>query len=133
MVSLESVEAVSDCGLIGDRYANAKYRRSADYQISLIEIENVMQFTEITGLPLSPDAPRRNLVTRGIRLNELVGKQFSAGSALLEGLELCEPCALFAKRTYPQVLRQFVRRGGLRARIIQGGIIRASDLLGVRA
>jgi MOSC domain-containing protein YiiM len=133
MTSVESVEALTDCGLVGDRYANPKYRKSPDYQLTLIEIENIEQFVRDTGLALSPDAPRRNLVTRGVRLNELVGKRFSAGLAVLEGLELCEPCSLFATRTYPSVVKYFLRKGGLRARIIQGGTIRVHDFVGVHA
>ena len=133
MTSVEWVEAVADCGLVGDRYARAKYRKSADYQLTLIEIENIEQFTCDSGIPLSTDAPRRNLVTRGVRLNELVGKRFSAGPAVLEGLELCEPCSLFAKRTDPSVVKYFLRKGGLRARIIEGGTIRVHDFVGVRA
>jgi MOSC domain-containing protein YiiM len=97
----------------------------------LIESEAIEQFTRESGLPMTADKPRRNLVTVGVRLNRLLGKQFRAGDALLEGLELCEPCSLFAKRTYPQVLPFFKGRGGLRARIIEGGTIRIGDSVAV--
>jgi MOSC domain-containing protein YiiM len=76
---------------------------------------------------LAPHEPRRNLVTVGVRLNELCGVRFSIGEAELEGRELCEPCSLFAKRTHPEVVRFFVHRGGLRCRIVRGGHIRVGD------
>src|SRR5690348_2314051 len=120
MLSLPKVEAVTDVGLRGDRYAQAQNRKSADYQVTLIELENIEAFAQASGLPLAPHDPRRNLITIGVRLNELCGRRFSVGGAELEGLELCEPCGTFAKRTHPQVVRFFVHKGGLRCRIIRG-------------
>jgi len=127
MKSIGAVDAVAGEGLAGDRYCNRATRRGPDYQVSLIEAEAIEAFTREFGLTMSEDMPRRNIVTSGIRLNELVGKQFLVGGALLEGLELCEPCSLFAKRTYAQVIPFFNGRGGLRARILRGGTIRAGD------
>ena len=129
MLSLAEVEAVTDVGLKGDRYAEAPNRRSSDYQLTLIESENIAAFTQASGLPLAPHEPRRNLVTIGVSLNRLCGQRFSVGTVELEGLELCEPCGLFAKRTHPQVVRFFVHKGGLRCRIIRGGIIRVGDAI----
>ncbi len=130
MRSLASVEVVADEGLVGDRYTKASNRRSPDYQVTLIELENIEAFTRATGLTLAPEMPRRNIVTRGIRLNPLCGKRFSVGDSLFEGLELCEPCSLFAKRTHREILKFFVRKGGLRARILSGGEIHVGDSIG---
>ena len=130
MASLSSVEAVANDGLFGDRYTDAKNRRGPDYQITFIEMENIEAFTQITGLPLTPEMSRRNIVTRGARLNEFCGKQFKVGRAVFEGLELCEPCGLFAKRTHKEVLKFFVQKGGLRARIVEGGTVRVGDFVG---
>lgn len=127
MAALAEVEALEECGLRGDRYADAGNRKSADYQLTLIEIENIQAFAQASGLPLAPDEPRRNLVTVGVRLNEFCGKRFQVGEVELEGLELCEPCGTFAKRTHLEVVRFFVRRGGLRCRILRGGFIRVGD------
>jgi MOSC domain-containing protein YiiM len=127
MSAPSTVEALGDIGLSGDRYIEAKNRRSADYQVTLIELENIEAFTMATGLKLTPEMPRRNIVTRGVRLNDLVGKRFPIGTAVFEGLELCEPCSLFAKRTHKEVLEFFRGRGGLRARIVSGGIIKVGD------
>jgi MOSC domain-containing protein YiiM len=125
-----SVEALTDEGLAGDRYAEAKNRRSPDYQVTLMELENIEAFTQATGLPLTPEMPRRNIITRGIRLNGLCGKPFRVGHARFEGLALCEPCNLFAERTHRDVLKFFVGKGGLRARILSGGVIRVGDSIG---
>lgn len=127
MASVTSVEAVADGGLAGDRYAEPKNRPSPDYQVTLIELENIEAFVVSTGLALTPDQPRRNIVTRGINLNSLCGKRFKVGAALFEGLELCEPCGLFAKRTHRDALKFFVGKGGLRARIVAGAEVRVGD------
>lgn len=123
---VDTVEALPGLGLRGDRYSEKKSRRPAD-EVTLIELENIEAFTQATGLPLTPEMPRRNIVTRGVRLNELLGKRFTVGGALLEGLELCEPCKLFAKRTHPEVLGFMAGKGGLRARIVARGTIRVGD------
>jgi MOSC domain-containing protein YiiM len=132
MRSVPAIEAVADQGLRGDRYIDAKVRREADQQITLIELESIDAFTRETGLTLLPEGPRRNIVTQGVRLNDLCGKRFTVGSAVLEGLELCEPCRLFAKRTHREALHFFAGRGGLRARILAGGQIRVGDAITVR-
>src|SRR5688572_29217182 len=129
MSAQQSVEALTGAGLTGDRYSEAKNRRSPDYQVTFIELENIEAFTQATGLPLTPDMPRRNIITSGIRLNGLCGKRFRVGGARFEGLELCEPCSLFAKRTHRDVLPFFVGKGGLRARIVSGGEIRVGDTI----
>ena len=128
--SVPSVEALAEQGLRGDRYAQDKNREAPDNQVTLIEIENIEAFTQATGLPLTPGMPRRNIVTRGIRLNELVGKRFRVGAATFEGLELCEPCGKFAKSTHREALKFFVHKGGLRARIVEGGEVRVGDFVG---
>jgi MOSC domain-containing protein YiiM len=127
MTPLEQAFAVTDGGLRGDRYADPARRKSPDCQLTLIELENIEAFARESGLPLAPHEPRRNLVTTGVALNDLCGKRFAVGEAELEGMELCEPCATFARRTHPEVVRFFVHRGGLRCRILRGGVIRVGD------
>ena len=124
MQALQTVEATTNYGLVGDRYANDG---KAENQITLIEIEAIEAFTRQTGLPLRPDEPRRNIVTTGVRLNALCEERFLLGNVELEGIELCEPCASFAAKTYPEALKFFVHKGGLRARIIKGGTIKLGD------
>ena len=127
MTPLSEARAEADVGLRGDRYAYPINRRSPDYQVTLIELEQIESFVRASGLPLAPPEPRRNLVTQGVDLNALCGRRFTVGEAELEGIELCEPCSLFAQRTHAQVVKFFVHKGGLRARIVTGGVIRVGD------
>jgi len=127
MLPVASVQALTDGGLAGDRYAEAKNCRAPDCQVTLIELENIEAFVAETGLALTPEQPRRNIVTSGVNLNLLCGKRFKIASAVFDGLELCEPCSLFAKRTHRAILKFFVGKGGLRARIIAGGDIHVGD------
>jgi Uncharacterized protein conserved in bacteria len=129
MQSVDSVEALEGAGLRGDRYTAVASRFTPNHQVTLIEVEHIEDFTRSTGLALAPDAPRRNIVTRGVRLNALVGKRFRIGAALLEGMELCEPCGLFAKRTHREVRKAFAGKGGLRARVLSSGEIGVGDLV----
>jgi len=117
--SVSTVEALPGQGLTGGHHADA----------TLIELENIEAFTRATNLALTPAMPRRNIVTRGVRLNDLCGKRFRVGGAVFEGLELAEPCKLFARRTHPEALQFFAGKGGLRARIVAGGSIRVGDAL----
>lgn len=125
--AVASVEALANQGLRGDRYAESKNRRGPDYQVTLIEAENVEGFTAATSLPLTAQMTRRNIVTRGVRLNDLVGKRFRVGAATFLGIELCEPCGVLAKLSHREVLKHLVGKGGLRCRIVSGGEIRVGD------
>lgn len=127
MAELAQVEAIAGCGLRGDRYADAANRESPDYQLTLIELENIEAYVEASGQPMALHEPRRNLVTSGVRLNELCGRVFRVGEVELEGLDLCEPCALFGERTRFEAVRFFVHRGGLRCRILKGGMVQQGD------
>lgn len=129
MSPMQEVEAVAGCGLRGDRYFRPAGDADPASQITLIERECIDEFVANSGLALAPEQPRRNLVTSGVRLNDLCGKRFRVGDVVLEGIELCEPCRTFAERTYAQVVKAFVGKGGLRARIVSGGVIRPGDAI----
>ncbi|QSI78469.1 MOSC domain-containing protein [Niveibacterium microcysteis] len=129
MSPMQEVEAVAGCGLRGDRYFRPGGDADPAAQITLIEHECIDEFVAASGLALSTDQPRRNLITRDVRLNALCGKRFRVGEVELEGIELCEPCRTFAERTYAQVVKAFVGKGGLRARIVTGGLIRPGDAI----
>lgn len=128
MTSVAAVRAVPGRGLEGDRYFAARIHRPGarddQREVTLIEAEVLESLAAL--FPSTGDA-RRNLVTRGIRLNHLVGRRFRAGEALLEGQVLCEPCARLAGMTSRDVLRALVHRGGLRARVVEPGVIRIGD------
>ncbi len=120
-------------GIIGDRYHlgegtfSAKLAGKPDFEITLIEQEEVDRFNCEQGLSLDAGALRRNVVTRDVRLNDLVGIRFRVGKAILEGIRLCEPCARLAGLVDPRVLPALVHRAGLRARIVSGGVIYPGD------
>jgi MOSC domain-containing protein YiiM len=107
-------------GVVGDRYHHAG-------DITLIEVEALEALREDTGIELSHEESRRQVLTRGISLNDLVGKRFRVGSVECVGAELCEPCAHLQSLTYPGVLRGLVHRAGLRADIVGAGRIAVGD------
>jgi MOSC domain-containing protein YiiM len=130
--SVQEVVALAGVGLEGDRYsANAgsfSAKPKPGRQITLIEAEAIEALEQELGLKVAPGETRRNLVTRGVALNHLVGQDFSVGEVRLRGLELCEPCADLARMTAkPQILPGLIHRGGLRAEILVGGVIRVGD------
>jgi MOSC domain-containing protein YiiM len=120
-------------GLVGDRYYqrggtfSEKLKDSADWELTLIESEEIQHFNEVQSLSLPPASFRRNIVTSGIRLNDLVGRRFSLGRAVLEGVRLCEPCAHLGKLIGSAVVTGMAHRAGIRARIIAGSIVRVGD------
>jgi MOSC domain-containing protein YiiM len=109
-------------GMVGDRYADAG-------DITLIEAEALEAFTAETGIELSHEESRRQVLTRGIRLNDLVGKRFRVGDVEVVGRELCEPCNHLQSMTRPGVLRGMVHRAGLNADIVRPGRIAVGDEL----
>jgi MOSC domain-containing protein YiiM len=107
-------------GMVGDRYADAG-------DITLIEVEALEAFTAETGIELSHQESRRQVLTRGVRLNDLVGKRFRVGEVECVGRELCEPCKHLQSLTRDGVLRGMVHRAGLNADIVKPGRIAVGD------
>ncbi len=133
-VSQRSARAIPGFGLEGDRYFCGKGTfstnpRKPDFEITLIQQEHVETFASTSGIAFTPRDARRNLVTVGIDLNSLVGREFRVGSVLIRGVRLCEPCNYLAKRTSPEILRGLLHKGGLRAQILSEGEIRVGDSL----
>ena len=119
--SVDRVEAVAGTGLRGDRYFEAG--SDPERQLTLIEAEQLEDFTARTGLELTAAESRRQLTTYGVRLNPLVGRRFMVGDVECRGIELCEPCRDLERVTRNGVLKGMVHRGGLNAEIISGGEI----------
>jgi MOSC domain len=135
MRSLASVDAVAGVGLGGDRYARREGFWPDDKEesrdVTLIEAEVVESLSE-RGIELAPGASRRNITTRGIRLNELVGKEFWIGAVLARATELCEPCTHLVALTGKPLINPLAHRGGLRADLLTSGRIRVGDRVEVR-
>ena len=127
MVAVERVRAIEGVGLEGDRYATRTGTWSpdprVDRDITLIEAEVVEDLAATDGIHLEPGETRRNVTTRGIRLNDLVGRRFRVGDALCEGTRLCEPCQHLTDQLGKPILRPLTHRAGLRAHIVEGGDI----------
>jgi len=135
MRAMTEVLAVVGRGIEGDRY----FTQTGTYSdhpgtgraVTLIEIEAIEALAREYDVHLAPALARRNLVTRGIPLNHLVGKTFAVGAAVLRGMRLCEPCLHLEKLTAKGAVRGLIHRGGLRADIVKGGVIRVGDVITV--
>ena len=118
-------------GIVGDRYysesgANrSSFKGQPDWEITLIESEVIEAFNRATGNKFHDSDFRRNLVTEGIELNNLVGKNFTIDGVQCYGVQLCEPCAGLQKRLGVRILPDLVGKGGLRAQIKSSGLISA--------
>ena len=131
VVRVDAAVAVAGRGLEGDRYflgVGAFSRWPGEgRQVTLIEAEAVNAVRAETGIDLSDGRHRRNLATRGVRLADLLGRRFHVGTVLLRGQRLCAPCKYLDRLVGAEVYEAMKGRGGLRAEIIQGGVIRPGD------
>ena len=149
MQALESVNVIPT-GLEGDRYATeqgawSRVRKEIPRHISLIELETLTEILERHDVNIPFAVTRRNLLTTGVELNPLVGKRFRIGDVLVEGVELCDPCARPGKLSGNPVLQGKQRpelggfktlletRGGLRVRIIETGVLNVGDAIELEA
>ena len=130
---VEDVRVVPGHGIQGDRKFMMDGNQDPDYapghEITLIEMEAIEALRREENIDLAPGEARRNLVTRGVALNHLVDREFQVGEVRLKGIRLCEPCNHLASLTQPRVLPGLIHRGGLRAQILNAGIIRVGDTL----
>ena len=133
MQPVTNVLAVVGKGLEGDRYASKlgtySNQPGSGRDVTLIEIEAIEALKRDYGIDLDPGLARRNIVIRGVPLNHLVEKEFKIGEAILRGTRLCDPCAHMEKLTVKGTLRGLIHRGGLRAEIMKGGMIKVGDKL----
>ena len=125
---MDSIEVLANKGVVGDRHFN-------DYndpycQLSLIESENVDYYNTKFGLNIPYIDFRRNIITKGIKLNDLVGKKLLIGKVKVEGIDLCRPCKhLTEMLSQENILKEFLRRGGLRCQILSSSKISVGDLI----
>ncbi len=135
MRALSEVEAMAGVGLAGDRYAlgigfySPRPTDPGAREVTLIEAEELDWLKAEHGLELPPTEHRRNLTTRAIRLEPLIGQRFRIGDVVLEGVRDCPPCEHLEQLTSKRVMRPLLNRAGIRARILQGGTIRVGDTI----
>ena len=130
MREVPSGEAVEGRGLLGDRYERGagtfSNPRGRGYDLTLVEAEALEELSA-KGVELAPIEARRNLVVRGIALDDLIGRRFRVGEVECFGQRRCEPCAHLERLTRSGVPRGLVHRGGLRADVLSSGGIRVGD------
>ena len=124
---VERVRAYAGRGLEGNRYYWEDGDAPPGRGVTLIAAEAVEAVVHEGDVSIEPAATRRNVLTRGIDVNELVGKRFRIGDVECQGVELCEPCSHLESMTQPGVIKAFVHRGGLNADILSDGEISVGD------
>ena len=127
---VETIEVLANKGVVGDRHFN---NYNDPYcQLSLIEAENIDEYNLKFGLNIPYLDFRRNIITKGIKLNDLVGKKLSIGNVEVEGIDLCRPCRhLTEMLDQENILKEFLRKGGLRCQILSSSKIKVGDLIKV--
>ena len=130
-----SVSIKAGKGIEGDRYFSktgknrSTYRGQPDFEITLIESEVIEAFNRETGNKFHQSDFRRNLITKGVRLNDLEGKDFTVNGIKMFGVRLCEPCASLQRRLATSILPELVGKGGLRAQIKSNGVVKLGDIV----
>jgi MOSC domain-containing protein YiiM len=128
--AIEQVRAIPGVGLEGDRYALKQgtfYKPEPDFELTLVEAEAIEALKRDYDIELTPGEARRNLVTRGVALNHMVGREFKIGDVRVRGIRLCEPCNHLQTLVGRPVIKGLRHRGGLRAQILSAGTIRVGD------
>ena len=133
MRAVQTLDLVAGVGITGDRYAseNGFYsdRPEEGRQITLFEVEALEAIKRDYGIDLAPHEHRRNITTRNVPLNHLVGQQFRIGPCLLEATRLSTPCRHIEQITGKQIFDAMIHRSGLHARILQGGALSVGDTI----
>ena len=133
MRSLEVADLLANVGIAGDRYATGKGHYSSmpapDRQITLIEVETLEALARDHDITLEAAESRRNVCTRGVPLNHLVGQEFRLGDAILYGARLNVPCKYLEKITGQSVFEVLKHRAGLNCEIRQGARVKSGDII----
>ena len=127
---VEKIKLLSGKGVVGDKHfhENNKPRN----ELTLIESENIDHYNKKFNVQIPYINFRRNVVTKGIKLNKLVGKQLVVGKIKIEGKDLCRPCK-YLQETLGQkdIIKEFLQKGGLRCEILTSGVIKVGDAIKV--
>ena len=123
---VKSIKVLANKGIVGDRHFN-EYN-DPYCQISLIESENIDYYNSKYGLNISYIDFRRNIITKGIKLNDLIGKIILIGKVKVEGIDLCRPCRHLSETlNQDNIIKEFLRKGGLRCQILTSSNINVGD------
>ena len=125
MQDVSNVEVIANKGIVNDRYFNDD--NDQDIQITLIESENIDYFNKKSKTNIPNIAFRRNIITKGIKLNELVGREILIGEVRIKGHRLCDPCKYLQDKLQQKNLFNLYKRGGLRCEILSNGKIFVND------
>jgi MOSC domain-containing protein YiiM len=126
MRSVAEATLEAERGIVGDRYFGLGIDGT---HVTFIAAEGVEAMVNETGIPIAPIETRRNLLTRGIELDSLIGRRFRVGEAVCFGVKHCSPCNHLESVTRPGVREGLSGRGGLRADVVEGGVIRVGDTI----
>ena len=126
MQDVNTVEVIASKGIVNDRYFNENNDQAL--QITLIESENIDYYNQISETNIPYISFRRNIITKGIQLNDLVGKEFLIGNVKIKGHRLCAPCRYLQEMLKQKnLVKKLLNRGGLRCEILTDGIISVND------
>ena len=126
IIEVNSIDVLANKGIVGDRHFN-EYN-DPYCQLSLIESENIDYYNTKYGLNIPYTDFRRNVITKGINLNNLIGKKLQIGNVKVEGVDLCRPCKhLTEMLNQENILKEFLRKGGLRCQILSSSSISIGD------
>ena len=125
---VKQISLLAGKGILGDQHFHKQ--NDADKQLTLIESENIDYYNKNFNLNIPYLSFRRNIITKGIQLNELVGKKLSIGKVKLKGIELCRPCKNLQEMLRENnIIKEFLKKGGLRCEILNNGIINVGDFI----
>ena len=124
--NLDNIKVIANKGIINDRYYNEK--NDKDVQLTLIEKENIDYYNNVSENNIPYINFRRNIITSGIQLNELVGEELLVGNVRIKAHRLCDPCKYLQDKLNDSTLvKKLLNRGGLRCEILSDGTIAVDD------
>ena len=125
---VNSIDLIANKGIVGDRY----FKDFSDpmSQLTLIESENIDDYNRRYNLNIDYLDFRRNIITKDIKLNNYVDKKILIGKVEVEVIDLCRPCRFLQEKINKNnIIKEFLRKGGLRCRILSSGTIKVGDLI----
>lgn len=131
-IAVDAVQLKAGKGIVGDRFFGLR-RKHPGQNLTLIEFEELESFNRTFSLQIPLNATRRNLITQGVRLNDLVGVTFKIGQVVCRGIELCEPCKVMARQfaasslSQAEIIRAFTHKSGIRVEVLVDGVVRLGD------